>query len=255
MLHGKFVWYEVLTSDLPAVEAFYRAVLGWGAKNSGNPDMRYTMFTMAETPVAGLMALPEEARKMGAQPGWIGYVTVDDVDAVAAQIKQAGGAVHRAPSDIPKIGRFAIVADPQGAVFALFKGLPGDAPAAAKPGTPGHAGWRELLATNNETIFDFYSGLFGWKKSEAFDMGAMGIYQIFTAGDQPEGGMMTKPDIVPKPFWLYYFNVESIDAAIARVQSSGGKIANGPHEVPGGSWIVQGLDPQGVLFALVAPRR
>jgi predicted enzyme related to lactoylglutathione lyase len=255
MFHGKFVWYELLASDAPAAEAFYRQVVGWGAQDSGNPEMRYTMLTAGGTPVAGLMTLPDEARKMGARPGWIGYIAVDDVDAVAARTKQAGGAVHRGPADIPNIGRFAVVADPQGAVFALFKGLPGDRGEPAKPGTPGHAGWHELLAANGETAFDFYSGLFGWKKGDPFDMGAMGIYQLFTIGDQPSGGMMTKPAAVPAPFWLYYFNVESIDAAVARVEAGGGKIANGPHQVPGGSWIVQCLDSQGVLFALVAPRK
>jgi predicted enzyme related to lactoylglutathione lyase len=87
------------------------------------------------------------------------------------------------------------------------------------------------------------------------DMGAMGTYQLFAAGGQPIGGMMTKPPSIPIPMWLYYFNVPELDAAVTRIKDGGGQVINGPVEVPGGSWIVQGLDPQGAMFALVAPRR
>ncbi len=67
--------------------------------------------------------------------------------------------------------------------------------------------------------------------------------------------MMTKPAAVPVPSWLYYFNVDAIDASAERVRAGGGTIINGPNEVPGGSWVIQCLDPQGAAFALVAPRR
>jgi predicted enzyme related to lactoylglutathione lyase len=86
------------------------------------------------------------------------------------------------------------------------------------------------------------------------DMGAMGTYQIFSADGQMIGGMFTKPPAVPAPFWLYYFVVDAIDAAIERVKAGGGQILNGPMEVPGGDWIIQGRDPQGAMFALVGKR-
>jgi len=254
-----FVWYELLTSDAEAAEAFYRGTIGWGARDSGLPDRRYTILTLGDTPVAGLMTLPEEARKAGARPGWIGYVAVEDVDAVSARVKEAGGIIRRAPDDIPGIGRFAIVADPQGATFALFKGS-GAEPHHPRPApcTPGLPGWHELHAADRESAFAFYTGLFGWTKTDAVDLGPMGIYQLFTTGEAAGGvsvgGMMTKPEAMPAPCWLYYFNVEDIDAAAGRVTGSGGRILNGPHQVPGGSWIVQGLDPQGAMFALVGPR-
>ena len=87
------------------------------------------------------------------------------------------------------------------------------------------------------------------------DMGAMGTYQIFAIGGVPCGGMMTKMPQIPHPFWLYYFNVDGIDAAMTRVKKAGGQILNGPMEVPGGSWIAQCIDPQGAMFAMVAPGR
>ena len=123
------------------------------------------------------------------------------------------------------------------------------------PGTPGHIGWHELHAGNGESAFAFYAGLFGWTKAEAMDMGPMGIYQIFATGGAPIGGMMTKTPDTPAPFWLYYFNVEAIDAAIARVTAAGGRIALDPHQVPGGSWIAQCIDPQGAMFAMVGGKR
>ncbi len=253
--HSIFVWYELMTTDAPAAEAFYRSVLGWGGRDSGQPDIAYTLLTVEDAPVAGLMAWPAEAISAGARPGWLGYVAVEDVDATAAQIKAAGGVIHHAPSDIPGVGRFAVAADPQGAMFALFRFLPEMQRPPVPPGTPGHGGWRELLAADREAAFAFYAGLFGWTKAEAIDMGPMGIYQLFNAGSQMIGGMMTKPDAVPVPFWRYYFNVAGIDAAAERVRTAGGQVTNGPHEVPGGSWIVQCTDPQGGLFALVAPAR
>jgi predicted enzyme related to lactoylglutathione lyase len=248
--HGKFVWYELMTSDAAAAEAFYRGVIGWGARDSGMPGMSYRLLTVGETPVAGMMALPA-----GAPPGWTAYIAVDNVDTSASQVKQAGGAVYREPADIPGVGRFAVVADPQGAVFSLLQPT-GEPPAnPPKPGTPGTAGWHELLAADGPAAFDFYSKQFGWTKDRAMDMGPMGVYQLFANGGEAIGGMMTKPPAVPAPFWLYYFNVDAIDAAADRVKAGGGQIANGPHEVPGPMWIVQCIDPQGAMFALVAPKR
>jgi predicted enzyme related to lactoylglutathione lyase len=200
------------------------------------------------------MALPESATQAGARPGWIGYVAVEDVDASALQATKAGGRVYHAATDIPGVGRFAVVGDPQGAVLALFKGASEAEPEPAPQGTPGHAGWRELHATDREAAFAFYAELFGWTKGEALDMGPMGLYQLFAAGGEVLGGMMTKPETAPMPFWLYYFNVAGIDAAAGRLQAAGGQILIGPMELPGGGFILQCLDPQGALFALVGPR-
>jgi predicted enzyme related to lactoylglutathione lyase len=166
-------------------------------------------------------------------------------------VAASGGAIHHEPENIPAIGRFAVVADPQGAVFCLFKPLNGMTPPA--PGaTPGRVGWHELHTTDREGAFAFYADLFGWTKTEAMDMGAMGVYQLFAAGGAPIGGMMTKPPDVPVSFWNYYFQVDGIGAAMERLKAGGGRVTNGPMEVPGGNWIVQGLDPQGAMFSLVS---
>jgi len=253
--HGRFVWHELMTTNTGAAKAFYGDVVGWGTQDVPMPGMTYTLFTVGETHVSGLMDLPEDARNMGAPPSWVGYVAVDDVDATAEHAKRLGGTVHVPPRDIPNVGRFSIIADPQGATLGLLfrSSNPGqDQP--PELGSAGRTGWNELLATNWETAFAFYGELFGWRKAEAVPIGEMGVYQLFSAGGLPIGGMFTKPPMVPVPFWLYYFTVSDIDAAATRVTASGGQILNGPMEVPGGSWIVQCRDPQGAMFALVGAR-
>lgn len=254
--HGRFVWYELMTTDTAAAKAFYGKVVGWGAESAPPPNAaRYTLFTAGETPVGGLMDQPEASRKMGAPPSWIGYVAVDDVDAAAERVKHLGGKVYVAPADIPTVGRFAVAADPQGAVLALFKpASPAPEASPAAGGGPGHTGWNELAAADWQKAFDFYGALFGWKKGEAVDIGAMGTYQLFTAGGPPVGGMFNKPPAVPMPYWLYYFNVGDIDAAAGRVKAGGGQVLNGPMQVPGGDWILQAQDPQGAMFALVGKK-
>jgi predicted enzyme related to lactoylglutathione lyase len=252
--HGKFVWYDVMTSDTKAAQSFYHSVIGWDATDSGMPDRSYTLLSMGPTMVGGLMPIPEDSRKAGVRPAWMGYIGVDDVDAYAKRVKAAGGAIHRDPVDIPGVGRFAVVGDPHGAGFMLFKGTSDEAPPPAPAGTPGHVGWRELHAGDGVAAFAFYSGLFGWTKAEAMDMGEMGVYQIFAIDGVPAGGMMTRTPETPAPFWLYYFNVEAVNAAMARVKDAGGQVIYGPQQVPGGSWIVHCFDPQGAMFALVGSK-
>ena len=251
--HGRFVWYELMTTDMEAAKAFYAEVVGWGTQDASTPGMAYTLFTAGGTSVSGLMGLSEDARKSGLRPSWLGYVGVNDVDAAADRIKALGGAVHVPPTDIPNISRFSIAVDPQMATIALFKWLTPGPEQSAELDAPGHVGWHELLAADWEKAFAFYGELFGWQKAEA-DIGAAGTYQLFSVGGQTIGGMFTKPAMEPVPFWLYYFNVGDIDVAMKRVKAGRGQILSGPIEVPGGKWIAQCTDPQGAIFALVGKR-
>ena len=175
------------------------------------------------------------------------------MDAYAAKVIAAGGAIHRGPEDIPTVGRFAVAADPHGASFILFKGIGIPSADAEVPGAHGHIGWRELQAGDLAAEWPFYSTLFGWTTPSEMDMGPLGVYRMFaTGGEMPVGGMMTKMPETPAPFWLYYINVETLDAAMERATEAGGKLITGPMEVPGGQWIAQFFDPEGAIFALVA---
>jgi len=251
---GTFIWYDLMTGDTAAAEAFYKSVIGWDAKHFGGP-MDYTLLSMAGHDVGGLMPLSAEVKAMGVPPCWTGYIGVPDVDAYTKRVVEAGGAVHREPSDIPGVGRFSVVADPYGATFIMMKGSSTEVPAPVAPNTAGHIGWHELHVSDSEGAFAFYHKLFGWTKTEAMEMGPMGTYQMFSTGGPTVGGMMNKMAEMPVSCWLYYFNVESIDAAIAKVTAGGGKLLTGPREVPGPAWIANCLDPQGAMFAMVAPKR
>src|ERR1700743_2185497 len=116
-MHGQFFWYDVMATDLPAAAKFYGDVLGWTAKGGGSPQTEYFVFNLGERGIAGLMPLPEDYAKMGGRPAWMGYIMVDDVDAMAARIQQEGGTLHKGPITVRGSIRFAVVADPQGAGF------------------------------------------------------------------------------------------------------------------------------------------
>jgi predicted enzyme related to lactoylglutathione lyase len=251
--HGRFVWYELITPDMEAAAAFYVKVMGWSTRGASAPSAAYTLFTIGGTSVAGLTKLPENARKMGAEPRWIGYVSADNVDATVDRITQLGGAVHAPPTDIPNVSRFSVVADPQMATLVLVKWRGPHQQQAAEPGELGHVGWHELLAADWENVFGFYREIFGWQKAAA-DIGPMGTYQLFSAGGQTIGGMFNKPPTAPVAFWLYYFNIGDVDAAGERVKVGGGQILEGPTEVPGGGKVARCTDPQGAMFALIGER-
>jgi uncharacterized protein len=248
-----FIWYDLMTPDLKSATAFYGDVVGWRIADSGMPGMNYMILNAGDVMVGGLMQRPPE---MGdSMPGWQGHVYVPDVDDYAERVKAAGGKVHRPPADIPGIGRFAVVADPGGAAFILFKPNTDQSPAKIAMGTPGQIGWRELHARDLDQAWSFYAKLLGWEKSEAMTMPGGAVYQMFTTGS-PEmaGGMMTMMPGTPRPHWVYYFNVPSIDAAVARIKKNGGTIAMEPMQVPGGQWALNARDGQGQLFGLLGPK-
>ena len=248
-----FFWYDLATSDVDAARKFYCDVVGWTHQDVSQGAHPYGLFKVGEAGVAGLMPYPDGMRPPF--PVWTGYIGVADVDAMANRVKEAGGVVHRGPTEVPGVIRFAVVADPQGAVFIIAKGLEAQPMPKLPVGTPGTMGWRELFAADWEKDFVFYEKLFGWTKAQAHDMGEMGTYQLFAAGADPIGGMMNKPPQMPRSWWNYYINVDAIDSAKDRVEKGGGSVLMGPMEVPGGQWVLQARDPQGGHFSLVAMKR
>jgi predicted enzyme related to lactoylglutathione lyase len=194
------------------------------------------------------MALPEEGVRMGATPRWLGYVAVDDMDASAAQIRRLGGAILVSPTD-SNIGRIAVVADPQGATFALVTGLTYGQSQPSGSDELGRVGWHELLAEDRRGIFPFYGELLGWQQASAGTDPAS-VYDVFSVAGKTIGGMLTKLPTVPQPCWLHYFNVDDVGAAAGRVNAGGGRVLQGPIELPDDCWIVRCVDPQGALFAL-----
>jgi predicted enzyme related to lactoylglutathione lyase len=248
--HGRFVWFDLMTTEPSGAESFYGQLIGWQTRIWEGETFSYTMWANGDATLGGVVELPEEARAAGAPPHWLSYVAVDDVDATAARVEELGGSVLHPPTDIPSVGRFAVIRDPQGATLAVYRSASGG-DSDAKPPEIGEFSWHELATADFEAAHRFYSELFGWEKLEAMDMGDAGIYQIYGRHGRPLGGMFNKPAEMPgPPGWLYYIRVEDVRDAADRVRRLGGQVLNGPMEVPGGDLIAQCVDPQGAMFAL-----
>lgn len=246
--NGQFVWYEHLTKDPKAAITFYGEVIGWKTQPFAEGG-DYTMWVGADGPLGGVMALPEEAAKMGAPPHWMGNVRVESVDTTVDLVKKLGGKVYKEAFDIPTVGRVAVVADAQGASFAVFAPV-GDM-AALDDTKEGAFCWSELITSDPAAAVAFYGEVFGWKILSEMEMGPMGTYRTFGVGEKHLGGIMSMPkDMSMPPSWLYYTETADLDAAIARATKAGAKTLNGPVDVPNNGRIAQLLDPQGAAFAL-----
>jgi predicted enzyme related to lactoylglutathione lyase len=247
-LKGRFVWHELMTTDPKGAQAFYPAVTGWAAAPWGN-DGKYSLWMNGEAPVGGCMALPGEVQAAGIPAHWLTYIGTPDLDRTCAEIKQLGGAIMREPETIPDVGRFAVVTDPQGGVFCLYTPA-SPRPGADQPPRVGDFSWHELATTNPAGALAFYGSLFGWEQTSEFDMGPMGTYHLYGIGGVPMGGIYPKPADVPVSNWLPYARVSSADGAADTIKSTGGRVLQGPVEVPGGDRIAVAMDPQGAVFAV-----
>jgi hypothetical protein len=247
---GRFAWYELLTSDPMAAIAFYTEVVGW--KTQPWEQGGYTMWVGSQGPLGGVTPLPEQAKQMGAPPYWQANVEVANLDHSVELVKELGGKVLVVET-VPSVGRFAVIADPQGAVIALFK--PETSMASHDVNEAGEFSWHELYTTDHEAAFEFYHQVVGWERQGEFDMGPMGKYVLWGREGKQLGGMMTKPAEMKMPAaWMYYVTTTDLDGALQRAKSMGAKVMRGPMDVPGGQRIVQLLDPQGAAFALVTAR-
>ena len=248
-VRGRFNWHELLTKDPEAARRFYTAVVGWGTQifESSNPP--YTMWMAGDTPVGGIQKLPDEAAAHGAPSSWLTYIETQDVDETVDHATRLGAQIFVRATDIPNVGRFAVLADPQGVTFAVYM------PLTAMPDHEAGVGefsWHELMTSNQDAGFAFYEELFGWTKTSAMDMGEQGVYQMFgLSSDAPMGGVYSiPPGMGAPPNWLPYIRVDNADAAAERVKANGGTLKNGPMEVPGGDRIAICEDPQGCVFAV-----
>jgi hypothetical protein len=247
--HGRFVWQELITEDTASAGTFYSKVVGWQSQPSA-VDKSYTQFGIGSSYYAGMMHIPDEARASGAKPQWTPYIGAADIEATVAAAERLGGTVKRTALDIPTVGRFAILGDPQGAVFAVFKPLTEGTPLPATP-PRGSFSWMELATSNYEAAFDFYSKLFGWQALHRMDMGPQGVYLIFGSDGVQHGGIYKlNQERSSRPYWLPYAEVASADAAATAATGAGGRVIVGPLEVPGGGRIAQVIDPSGAMFAV-----
>ena len=246
-MHGQFCWYELTTPDVEASKKFYSRFTGWGTQAF---DANYNMFTTGGVPIAGIFKLNAEMKSNGVPPNWMPYVESDNVDDTVAKAKSLGGKVLAGPDDIPNTGRFAVLQDPQGATFGVYRSSRQSGGWDGK-NVVGRFSWHELMTSDYQKAFDFYSSLFGWNRTSAMDMGGGNMYQLYGQGEAQYGGMFNKMpgmENVP-PFWLIYIHVDDVGKAVETAKKNGAFVQRERLEIPGGTIAILG-DPQGAAFAL-----
>ena len=245
-MHGQFTWYELTTPDVAAAKQFYPKLTNWGVQAF---DHDYTMFTSG-APVAGIYQLSAEMAQQGVPPNWMAYVAVDDVDAAIAKATSLGGAVMHGPMEVPGTGRFAVMRDPQGAVFGIYRA---SGRSMTWDGNPvlGRPSWHELMTTDRTAALAFYGALLGWQPTGEMDMGGGAMYGMFGQGEAMYGGIYDRMPGMEgmSPFWLLYFHVKDVAKACAAALKAGGQVIRPRMQIPGGTVAILS-DPQGAAFAV-----
>ncbi|MET0292999.1 MAG: VOC family protein [Steroidobacteraceae bacterium] len=260
---GSFIWYELMTSDAGAASRFYGAVVGWKipAKPDAQatPEFDYRMIGRDDGGNAGgVLQLSDEMLKGGARPIWLGYLHVTDVDAAVRAIEADGGRTWMGKKTLPT-GEIALVADPLGSPFYVMRPVPPpDKPDAESDvfdvSASQRVRWNELQSPDLARAKPFYSKHFGFDFNDVMPMGPMGDYCFFDHGGVRLGAIMQKPAESALSTWVFYFGVDSVADAKRAIEAGGGTVLVGPHEVPGGDWIVVASDPQGATFGVVGPQ-
>jgi predicted enzyme related to lactoylglutathione lyase len=242
-VRGQFVWHELKTPDANAAHAFYGKAIGWKSQ-PWEQDPSYVMFAAGRGPVGATAA------QNGAAPHWLPYIGTGDIEKTVKQAQDKGGSVVKDIDSLATGSRHAVLKDPFGATFGVYESA--EDYGTMTPPQPGEHSWHELMTGDYRAAFDFYSSLFGWQKMDEHDMGELGTYMIWGLNGRQMGGMFKAMEGAP-PAWLGYVSVKDVHQTARKVKSAGGKVVNGPMEVPGGGWIVQVVDPQGAMFAAHAP--
>jgi len=247
---GKFVWHELLSGDAAAATAFYTKVVPWKSQ-PWEQDSSYSMWVGKNGPVGGIAKLDGTA-----PPHWLAYVAVPDIGATVEAAKGLGGRVLKDKTDLPNGGSYAVLADPQGAQFAVYQsGGESGANGSAGPDA-GDFSWHELSTTDAKAAMEFYTNLLGWEAGPVHDMGGpAGNYHLFLHEGNQYGGMFVSDSAGMGPSWLCYISVEDVGKATSAAKNAGGRVMNGPMEVPGGSWVAQVLDAEGAPFAVHEPAK
>jgi uncharacterized protein len=248
---GRFVWHDLVTPDIAKAQKYYSDLLGWTYKDFDMGEGgTYSMIHAGDTEWGGFMKLDPA---MGAPPHWISYATVADVDAATAAAERLGGKVRVPGTDIPTVGRFAVIQSPTGASISPYKSSSqGDMPTPAP--APGTFIWHELLANDPEREGKFHCEIFGWRVEKA-PVGD-GNYYLFKRLDtgKDAGGMMPRPQGDGGPSsWLPYVHVEDVDATAARTTELGGKVWVQPRDIQGVGRFTVTSDPDGAFIAFLRP--
>jgi uncharacterized protein len=246
-------WVDLSSTDTKASREFYAGLFGWNVEV--NPDPQYGGYAMAKvggTDVAGIGGVQDP----NAPTAWNVYIGTDDVDGLAARVKEAGGTVVAPPFDVGDQGRMAVFQDPSGAFISAWKptGM-----SSVQLGAANSYGWAELSARGLDKVVPFYEKVFGWT-TRTSDMGeGQPPYTEFLLDGRSVAGAMEMNPMVPAQvpsYWMVYFSVDDVDATYRKAIATGAKEMLPPGDFPGGRFAILS-DPQGAAFGLLrmtAPR-
>jgi predicted enzyme related to lactoylglutathione lyase len=244
---GRFVWHELHTSDRTEAIKFYTTLMRWGTQEvTIDPGDPYVLCLLQGEQEAGITKSKAPAH---VPSHWLPYIAVDDVDKAAAKAAELGAKILQSPMDIPSIGRFAAVMDPQGAPFAIFKDAKAYPAEREKPPV-GAFCWEELLANDPEAAANFYSSLFGYSV-ETMDMGPMGKYRVLKRGDRQTAGILQIPKETPHAAsWLEYIHISDVDGAVRNATELGAKVLAPARDIPNIGRFAVLADPTGAPIAV-----
>jgi uncharacterized protein len=245
-LPGKFVWFDHISKDPRRAQAFYGELFNWTARSFPMGEGTYDMIYAGETMIGGYGPPLTDAPSH-----WSSAVSVDDVDVSTRTAAKLGGRVIVPPSDIPGVGRHAVVEDPAGAVLSLFRNDKGD-PADVEDAPPGTFFWNELHTPDPSKVIPFYEQVVGYTV-RGMDMGPAGTYHIVSRGGVDRGGLTHHGSDGLPPHWLPYVRVADPDAIAARAQKLGGALPSPCMDIPGVGRFAVIADPTGAVIAVMNP--
>lgn len=251
LIHGRYLWHQFHALDVDKALEFYHEVCGWTVSTMDVPggSDRYTTFSRGDTGIGGVMPIPAEQARAGAEARWVSYIGSDDAATTCRDAIALGGTQLGPLTDIPTIGKMAVLADPEGAEFAVITPYPAGTPEQAP--VEGDFAWHEMAADDPEASFTFYERLFGWERKHAMDMGSDGVYQMYGRGPFTYGGFMRRSTGMPPAAWNCYVRVPDLDASLEKLQLLGGRVLIGTHEVPNDDRILIAVDNQDAVISLV----
>jgi predicted enzyme related to lactoylglutathione lyase len=248
---SRFIRHDLMCTDPAAGTRFYTELFGWKTTEVKVMGATIQRLSVGDRVLGAIVPFD---KSHGYPSHWVPYVYVASIDDCCKRVRELGGQVCMGATDIPP-GTFAMVNDPQKALFSPF--TPRSGAPAEPPATPGMGEfcWDELLTNDVAGARQFYQSLFGWGAKD-WDMGPEGTYTLFSIGETPHAGMMQIPEGAPQPpAWLPYVLVDDADANVARANEMGGQVALPPKDIPDVGRIAVLVDPTGAVFAILKPSR
>ena len=245
---GKFVWFDLLTNDLPGTKQFYGELFNWEFEGAASDDSSYATIKNNDTAIGGIVYLKRLDENIS-ESRWLSYLSVADVDQSVKQFREAEGTVLKEARDVPARGRVAVVKGPQGAILALLRTKDGDPEDTAL--STGAWTWTELWTSDVIASITFYKSLSGFTE-ETVDTSVGEEYHFLKQADQVRVGVVPIPWDGVKPNWLPYIAVSDISATVARAEALGGKVLIDPGDPIDDDSIAVIADPSGAAFGIAS---